>query len=89
MSDIDVHREGPGESAAAKGFIRGSIGGFVLVFGIGFLVALNAGADLWPAVGIATFAGVWGGPGFGGMIGATLAAVKYDEAEDEAARIKL
>lgn len=87
MTLENVHSEGPSESAAAKGFIRGSIAGFILVAGIGFLIALNAGADVWPAIGIAAFAGTWGGPGFGGMIGATLAALKHDEAEDAASRI--
>lgn len=89
MTQSNVHGEGPSESAASKGFVRGSIAGFTLVFAIGFLVALNAGAEIWPAIGIAAFAGVWGGPGFGGMIGATLAAVKHDEEEDAASRIKV
>lgn len=89
MAQINVHGEGPSESAAGKGFVRGSIAGFISVSLIGFLVALNAGADMWPAIGIAAFAGVWGGPGFGGMIGATLAALKHDEEEDAASRIKV
>lgn len=84
-----VHREGKSESAAAKGFVKGSIGGFTVVGLIGFGIAMNAGADVLPAIGVACFAGVWGGPGFGGMIGATLAATRHDEAELEASRIHI
>lgn len=88
MTQINVHGEGPSESAAGKGFIHGSIAGFIAVSLIGFFVALNAGAELWPAIGVAAFAGVWGGPGFGGMIGATLAALRHDDDQKKSSRIE-
>jgi hypothetical protein len=54
--------------------LRGSLIGFVIVATIAWLIAHVAGYSTWDAVGVAAFAGLWGGPGFGGMMGATLAA---------------
>ena len=54
--------------------LRGSLVGFVIVATIAWLVARVAGYTTTDAFGVAAFAGLWGGPGFGGMMGATLAA---------------
>lgn len=69
-------REGDDERAAAQGFVTGTISGFLIVAGIAMGISLNAGADVVPALGTGAFAGFWGGPGFGGMIGATLACTR-------------
>jgi hypothetical protein len=63
----------------ARAVLRGSLIGFVLVAAIAWVVARFAGFDGANAVGVAAFAGLWGGPGFGGMMGATLAAGRAAE----------
>lgn len=69
------------ESAAMRGAIVGTIIGFFAVGAIAVAIALNAGTSMISAVGIGAFASFWGGPGFGGMLGATLGATRNDELE--------
>lgn len=77
MQNIE-RSEGPVERAALRGAVTGTIIGTV-VMTVGVTVAmLNAGAQLVPAVGVGLFAAFWGGPGFGGMMGAILAAVRAE-----------
>lgn len=71
--------EGPVEHAAGRGMVQGMAIGFVIVAGITLGIMVNAGAAVVPALGVAAFAGFWGGPGFGGMLGATIAAVRAEE----------
>lgn len=71
------------ESAAARGAIVGTIVGFVAVGGVAIAIALNAGTSVISAFGVGAFAAFWGGPGFGGMLGATLAACRNDVLERE------
>jgi hypothetical protein len=54
--------------------LRGSLIGFAIVAAIAWLVARFSGFSSMDSLGVAAFAGLWGGPGFGGMMGATLAA---------------
>lgn len=56
--------------------VRGAIIAFVLVFAVATGIGLNAGFDLGGAAGLGLFAGFWGGPGFGGMLGATLHIIR-------------
>ena len=67
------------ESAALRGALIGTVIGFFVVGGFTVWVALNAGSTLIAAVGLGVFAGFWGGPGFGGMLGATLAVTRNEE----------
>ena len=67
------------EGAAVRGALIGTVLGFFVVGGCTFWVALNAGTTLVAALGLAAFAGFWGGPGFGGMLGATLAVTRNEE----------
>jgi hypothetical protein len=69
------------ESAAARGAIIGTIIGFFAVGGVAVAIALNAGTSVIAAIGVGAFAAFWGGPGFGGMLGATLAACRNDALE--------
>ncbi len=73
------------ESAAMRGAIVGTFIGFVAVGVATVAIALNAGTSMIAAVGLGAFAGFWGGPGFGGMLGATLGATRNDERERERA----
>lgn len=60
--------------AAAWGALAGFLGLIPIVTGIGLL----GGFDLVGSLGIGAFAGIWGGPGFGGMLGATLAYTRTE-----------
>jgi len=57
-----------------RAVLRGSLIGFVMVASVALVIALLAGFGTTSALGVSAFAGMWGGPGFGGMLGATLAA---------------
>lgn len=72
--------EGPVEQAAGRGMLKGMVVATVIVGGVTFGIMLNAGAGLVPALGVAAFASFWGGPGFGGFLGATIAAVRAEKA---------
>jgi hypothetical protein len=69
------------ESAALRGALIGTVIGFVLVGAFTIVIALNAGTSVLAAVGLGAFAAFWGGPGFGGMLGATLAVTRSEERE--------
>lgn len=71
------------EHAAMRGAISGTAIGFFVVGGITVAIALNAGTSAIAAIGLGLFAAFWGGPGFGGMLGATLAATRNDALERE------
>ena len=55
-----------------RAFLWGSLVGSVLVFAFCGGIALLAGMGTPAAIGIGLFTALWGGPGFGGMMGATL-----------------
>lgn len=67
------------ESAAVRGALIGTVIGFFVVGGFTVWVAFNAGSTAMAAAGLGVFAGFWGGPGFGGMLGATLAVTRNEE----------
>lgn len=67
------------EPAIGRGAAIGGVFGFLVVGVIFGLMSLAAGADRAGALGIATFAGIWGGPGFGAMLGATIAATPPED----------
>lgn len=73
------------ESAALRGAILGTVIGFVVVGAIAAAIALNAGASMIAAAGFGAFAAFWGGPGFGGMLGATLSATRHAALEQDRA----
>ncbi len=79
MQDID-RSDGAVERAAIRGAVTGTIIATVAMTVGVTVVMLYAGAQLVPAVGVGLFAAVWGGPGFGGMMGAILAAVRAEAA---------
>ena len=75
----------PAESAARRGAVIGTVIGFVVVGAVTVAIALNAGTSVVAALGVGAFAAFWGGPGFGGMLGATL-GVTRNKALQEAER---
>lgn len=58
-----------GMEGLGRAFLLSSLIGFVLTFACTGGIALVAGTGVVPAIGIGCFAGLWGGPGFGGMLG--------------------
>jgi len=58
--------------------VKGAIVGFLVLAAIADGISLLAGFDLLGALGIGAFAGIWGGPGLGGMLGATLAHTRTE-----------
>jgi len=69
------------EAEVLHGFAIGAIAGAVLVFVLWGAVALLGGLDGVDAGAIGLFTAAWGGPGFGGMLGAVLGYTRYEEAE--------
>ena len=65
--------------------VRGTLIGYLAVTTIVTVIGLTAHLAFVPALGIALFCAFWGGPGFGGMLGATL-AVTREQAREDAAR---
>ncbi len=71
IATTDLTSGGPDEGMG-KAFIMGSVIGFVASFTLFGGVALAAGLGTGAALGIGAFTAFWGGPGFGGMMGAVL-----------------
>ncbi len=63
--------------AVARGFVVGSMTGAVIVFLVSLAITVQAGFSVGAAVSIGAFAAAWGGPGFGGMLGAVTGYQKY------------
>lgn len=75
LAEIDRHPD----RGLGKAFVLGSLIGFVVVFAIFGGLSLVAGLDAPAAAGLGFFTAVWGGPGFGGMMGAVL----HHESEED------
>ncbi len=69
--------------AMGRGFVIGTIAGFIVVSTIVTVMMLRGGATGISALGVGLFAAAWGGPGFGGMIGG-LTAMHHAEESLEA-----
>jgi hypothetical protein len=61
-----------GDAGLARAFVRGSIVGFVATFVLLGGMTLALGMGVGAALGVGAFTAFWGGPGFGGMMGAVL-----------------
>lgn len=68
------HTATSAEPKIARTAALGALIGFVLVVVVYGGISLFAGSGTEGAAGIALFAGIWGGPGFGAMMGAVVAA---------------
>lgn len=67
------------EPQIAKGAAIGAVIGFVFVMLLYGGICLAVGYDDMGALGVALFAGIWGGPGFGAMMGAVVAMHPPDQ----------
>lgn len=79
MSITAVVPEAEAERGLVRAFVIGSIVGFVAVFVVFAGVTFGVGMGLGAAIGVGIFTACWGGPGFGGMMGAVLHHSKADE----------
>ena len=60
------------DAGLARAFVWGSVVGSVAVFVLLGGLTLAAGMGAAAALGVGAFTAFWGGPGFGGMMGAVL-----------------
>lgn len=68
----------PEGATMARSVIRGTVVGFFVVAGITGGASLAMGSGLAGALAVAGFTGLWGGPGFGGMMGFVLHQSRED-----------
>lgn len=66
----------PLEKAAGRYAIIGAITGFVITTIVVILGAMSQGEGIGGATGLGLFVGIWGGGGFGAMVGAAIAAMR-------------
>jgi hypothetical protein len=71
-------READRQMGLARAIFIGSLIGFAIVFTVVCVIGLAAGYDTVDAMGVGAFAGLWGGPGFGGMMAATIRASHHE-----------
>ncbi|MGH9042577.1 MAG: hypothetical protein ACRDZ3_20375 [Acidimicrobiia bacterium] len=69
------------DAGIGRAAVTGALVGFVVVLTLVSGIALAAGAGLIGALGVGAFAALWGGPGWGGMVGAVRHADRI--ADDE------
>jgi hypothetical protein len=81
VTDLPLALDDAGDAGLGRAFLRGTVLGFVVVFVVCAGMSLAAGVDLGPAVGIGAFTAFWGGPGFGGMLGAVLHLSRAESAD--------
>jgi hypothetical protein len=67
-----------GVDGMVRSFLLGTAIGGLLTFVVTAGITLLATQDVWPSVGVGVFAAFWGGPGFGGMLGAIAAATRTE-----------
>ena len=74
MTTIEAPAGAQQEPSIAKAAAIGGLIGFVVVAVLYMVICVAVGYDDMGAAGVALFAGIWGGPGFGAMMGAVVAA---------------
>lgn len=75
------------DASIGRAAVRGAIVGFFAVLAlVSTLLFLVAGVSLAVAMGVGAYVGIWGGPGWGGMVAAQRHADRLDEEERRAAR---
>jgi hypothetical protein len=62
------------DASIGRAAVAGAAIGFVVIFTLMAAILLGAGSGLVSAVGVGTFVAAFGGPGWGGMIGAVRCA---------------
>lgn len=73
-----------GSGSIGRAAIKGAIMGYFAVVVLVGTILLLAGAGLGWALGVGAFVGIWGGPGWGGMVAAQREADRLAEEERQA-----
>jgi hypothetical protein len=75
------------DASIGRAAVRGAIVGFFAVLAlISTLMFTVAGVSLAVALGVGAYVGIWGGPGWGGMVAAQRHADRLADDERRAAR---
>jgi hypothetical protein len=75
------------DAGIGRAAVRGAIVGFFAVLAlISTLLFTVGGVSLGVAVAVGAYVGIWGGPGWGGMVAPQRHADRLDEDERRAAR---
>jgi hypothetical protein len=75
------------DASIGRAAVRGAIVGFFAVVAlISMMLFTVAGVSLGVALAVGAYVGIWGGPGWGGMMAAQRRADRLDEDERRAAR---
>ena len=71
------------DQRVGRGAAWGVLIGLVAMSLLGTGMGLVSGQAMTDSLAIGAFAGVWGGPGFGGMLGATLAYTRAERRQED------
>jgi hypothetical protein len=75
------------DASIGRAAVRGAIVGFFFVVVlVGTILFVAAGVSVGVALAVGAYVGLWGGPGWGGMVAAQARADRLDEDERCAAR---
>lgn len=67
-----------GVDGIGRSFVVASLVGGLITFAVTGGITLLASHQVGPALGVGLFAAFWGGPGFGGMLGAVRASSRAE-----------
>jgi hypothetical protein len=81
--DDSVHAGSP-DAGIGRAAVIGAIIGYFAVLAVVGGIALAAGVRLGGALAVGAYAAMWGGPGWGGMIGAQIHADRLAEQSRQA-----
>lgn len=73
-----------GDATIGRAAVKGAAMGYVAVVVLVGTILLVAGAQLGVALAVGAFVGIWGGPGWGGMVAAQRQADRMAENERKA-----
>lgn len=62
-----------------RGALCGAVIGFIVVASLVTVVGMIAGLEALDSIGLGAFAAVWGGPGFGALVGAVMVITRNEQ----------
>ncbi|HET9773330.1 MAG TPA: hypothetical protein VFS16_20730 [Acidimicrobiia bacterium] len=80
------HNLGGAPGTIGHAAVVGAVFGYFAVVALIASILLVAGSGFVVALGVGAFVGIWGGPGWGGMIAAQIRADRLEEEERRAGR---
>ncbi len=85
MTTVESDKKMFGVEGLARSFIVGAVVGGVGTFAVMLAITYNATSQWAPALAVAAYTACWGGPGFGGMLGAVSAMTRQEHRDAAAA----